>query len=146
MSAELIIRERHESKIESAMVIFTNSNNIYPIRGIQDNIQDVSYRSVHLGLDGSKSFSEWLREAKNNDEDDNQRDQIIWMDIVNSHQQTSEAWEALDTNIYHLPVNGGHKCQPLDFSVIKLFEDIWREVWMKNWNLLRKMDGFLLES
>jgi hypothetical protein len=44
MTMEVRISEGCRSLIEAPMLIFTNGNSTYPIRGLDDNILGVSYR------------------------------------------------------------------------------------------------------
>lgn len=62
----------------------------------------------------------------------------IFKGNVNTHAQAEvvlQPLEDIQTNIEHPTINGGHKCQPVDFLFIRVFKDVWREIlcgWRKS--------------
>ena len=52
------------SSLEAPMIIFTNANSNYPIRGLEDSIPRVSYRTGPKGWMDQSIFSQYFMEPR----------------------------------------------------------------------------------
>lgn len=55
-----------EAKVYSAMMIFKNKDRNYPIRGLEDNVPGVCYRTQPKGWMDGRLFAEYLNERRAN--------------------------------------------------------------------------------
>ena len=120
------------SKIEAPFIIFTNKKRSYPIQGIPDDVEGVSYRTGPKGWMDQKLFVDWLSEPRAIDKDPAGRTRVIFMDNCSAHNETPEQLEALEkinAKIRKLPANSTHLCQPLDSFVIQKVKEVWRKEW-----------------
>lgn len=128
----LLLRGGSEARIESGIAIFKNTNCSYPIRGVQDNVQNVCYRSGPKAWMDKRVFLELLKEKKCISKDVLERMQSVFTDNANSHKITAELENALwdiETEIEYLPINSTHKTQALDLLIFSQVKRIWREIW-----------------
>eukprot|EP00171_Calliarthron_tuberculosum_P022475 IDg22475t1 len=119
-------------KIEAPFMIFKNDHCSYPIKGVPDNIEGVSYRSGRSGWMDSRVFNLWLREPKVIGADSEGRTRILYCDNCSGHQLNPETVTSLaeiKTELRKLPANATHLIQPLDSFIIMVIKNVWRGVW-----------------
>lgn len=120
------------SLIEAPMLIFTNENRNYPIRGLEDNIVGVSYRSGPKGWMDQSIFPEYFLEPRAFQPDLHQRVKNIWLDNCTSHTVTPRLAAVLASKnvvLRYLPPCSTHLCQPADTFIISKIKDAWTRRW-----------------
>ncbi len=75
------------------MIIFTNANYSYPIRGLADNVIGATYRSGPKGFMDRRIFREWLEETACNPR--RCEEEVIFLDNYGGHNETPEIGGAL---------------------------------------------------
>ena len=74
--------------IEVPMLIFTNSNGNYHIRGLDDNIPGVCYRTRSKGQMDQTLFAEYFSEHMAFQSDVHGRSKVIWVDNCTGYNMT----------------------------------------------------------
>ena len=120
------------SMIEAPMLIFTNPNRSYPIRGVDDNILGVSYRTGPKGWMDQSIFAQYFAEPCAFQADVQQRTKMVWVDNCSSHSITPTLAHVLaekNTTMKYLPPCSTHLCQPADTFIISKIKDAWTARW-----------------
>ena len=78
MTIGILLRGGTYAKIKSGIIVFVNSNNSCPMRGLPDDLQNLSYGSGRRGWTDRRVFTEWLKEEKCIPEDNQGRPQFIF--------------------------------------------------------------------
>jgi hypothetical protein len=119
------------SLIEAPMLIFTNGNSTYPIRGLDDNIPGISYRTRSKGWMDQALFPEFFLEPRAFQPDLYGRTKVVWVDNCNSHRITPRLTTVLieKTIFKFLPPYCTHLCQPADTFIISKIKDAWTRRW-----------------
>jgi hypothetical protein len=118
------------SLIEAPILIFTNGNSKYPIRGLDDNIPRVSYRIGPKGWMDQALFPEFLLEPRAFQPDLHGRTKVIWADNCSSHRITPRLTTVLtekQTILKFLPPCCTHLCQPADTFI--------KDAWTRHWEI-----------
>ena len=109
----------------------------YPILGVADDLHHVSFCSGKKGWMDRRYFRAMLLEERFLTRDLQNREQIIYLDNVSSHDKTNEVHDVLQekcTCLSYLPRSTTYKVQPLDTGILKIFKDGWRKNGpTKNW-------------
>eukprot|EP00644_Phytophthora_capsici_P005978 jgi/Phyca11/98043/e_gw1.2.1094.1 len=91
------------------MMIFTNADRSYPIRGVKDNVEGVCYRTGPKGWMDKRLFREYLKEPRAQKPDRLGRKKTIFLDNCST--------------------NATDLCQPADSFVIAKIKYEWRRMW-----------------
>ena len=116
------------SMIKAPMLIFTNPNSNYPIRGLNDNIPGVCYCTGPKGWMDQTLFSDYFVESRAFQSDVHSRSKFIWVDNCTSHNMTPKLSTVLEANnaiLKYLPPCSTHLCQPADTFIISKVKDAW---------------------
>lgn len=79
-----------DAKIEPAIMLFTNRDRSYPIKGTPDDIHGFSYRSGPKGWIDTATFPKYFQERKVMLKLPNGRKRVLYLDNCNGHNITSE--------------------------------------------------------
>jgi hypothetical protein len=126
------ISRRCRSLIEAPMLIFTNRNSRYPIRGLDDNIPRVSYKTRPKGWMDQALFPEYFLEPHAFQPDLHGRIKVIWVDNYSSHRITLRLTIVLIEKqivLRFLPPCCTHLCQSADTFIISKIKDAWTKRW-----------------
>ena len=118
--------------IEAPMLIFTNPNSSYPIRGLNDNIPGVCYRTGPKGWMDQTLFSDYFVEPRAFQSDVHGRSKFIWVDNCTGHNMIPRLSTVLEANnaiLKYLPPCSTHLCQPTDTFIISKVKDAWTKRW-----------------
>ena len=88
MTMVIRISGGRRSMIEAPMLIFTNSGSNYSIRGLEDNIPEVCYRTGLKGWMDQALFAEFFAEPRAFQADIHGRRKLIWVDNCTRHNIT----------------------------------------------------------
>jgi hypothetical protein len=122
----------HRSLIEAPMFIFMNGNSRFLIRGLDDNIPGISYRTRPEGWMDQALFPKYFTEPHAFQPDLHGHTKIIWVDNCSSHRITPRLTTVLtekQTVLRFLPPCCTHLCQPADTFIILKIKDIWTRRW-----------------
>jgi hypothetical protein len=120
--------------IMAPMLILTNDNRSYPIRGTPDDQQGVCYRSQPSGWMEQRLMPVFFNEPRAYQQDQHGRRKIVFMDNCAVHNPTPALEEVLkekNTELRFLPPNSTHLVQPADSFLISKLKDAWRRKWEK---------------
>jgi hypothetical protein len=120
------------SMIEAPMLIFTNAHRSYPIRGLEDTIPGVTYRTGPKGWMDQSIFPKYFNEPRAFQADVQQRTKVVWLDNYRSHSLTPRLTIVLtgkNTILRYLPPCSTHLCQPADTFIISKIKDAWTKHW-----------------
>jgi hypothetical protein len=126
-----ISRERR-SMIEALMIIFINAHRNYPIRGLEDTIPGVTYRTGPKRWMDQSIFLEYFNEPRALQTDVQQCTKVVWLDNCSSHSLTPRLTTVLtgkNTILRYLPPCSTHLCQPTDTFIISKIKDAWTKRW-----------------
>ena len=126
MTMVVRISEGLQSLIEAPMLIFTNGNSRYPIRGLDDNIPGISYRIGPKGWMDHALFSKIFLEPHAFQPDLHGRTRIIWIDNCSSHRITPRLTTMLtekQTILKFLPPCCTHLYQLANTFIISKIKD-----------------------
>ena len=132
MTMVIRISGGRRSMIEAPMLIFTNPNSNYPIRGLDDNIPGVCYRTGPKGWMDQTLFAEYFSEPRAFQSDVHSRPKIVWVDNCTGHNMTPQlnvVLEAKQAILKYLPSCSTHLCQPADTFIISKVKDAWTRRW-----------------
>ena len=118
--------------IEAPMLIFTNPNSRYPIRGLDDNIPGVSYRTGPKGWMDQNLFADFFEEPRAFQSNLHGQTKLIWVDNYTGHNLTSRlqgVLQAKQSILRYLPPCSTHLCQPADTFIISKIKDAWTKRW-----------------
>ncbi|KAJ0397798.1 hypothetical protein ATCC90586_001667 [Pythium insidiosum] len=101
----LIVKLRGGSnpRIEPAMLVFQNANCSYPIAGVKDDVEGITYRSGPKGWMDKRVFKEWIES-----------------DMCNPERKKKGKL---------LPANSTNLTQPADSFIIQMIKQDWRTQW-----------------
>ncbi|OWY93114.1 hypothetical protein PHMEG_00037609, partial [Phytophthora megakarya] len=120
------------ARVLPPMMIFTNSAGNYPIRGVPDNVDGVSYRTGPKGWMSKKKFREYLTEPRAMRKDWKGRKKHIFLDNCSGHLSNDECPQELlelKAELRYLSANATDLCQPADSFVIAKIKDVWAQKW-----------------
>ena len=127
--------------IESPMIIFCNENRNYPIRGLEDSIPGVCYRTGPKGWMDQSIFPQYFEEPRAFQPDIYNRTKLLWVDNCSGHNLTPRLQAVLAqkrTILRYLPPCATHLCQPADTFIISKIKDAWTRRWeMKKSKLIQ---------
>ena len=132
MTMVVCISGGRRATIEAPMIIFSNENRSYPIRGLIDDIPRVSYRTGSKGWMDQTVFPEYFLEPRAYQADLHHRHKIIWLDNCSGHAMTprlATVLAAKNTIFKFLPPCSTHLCQPADTFLISKIKDAWTKRW-----------------
>jgi hypothetical protein len=133
------------SMVEAPMLIFTNGNSNYPIRGLEDTIPMVCYRTTPKGWMDQALFSQYFEEPRAYQLDLYNRTKTIWVDNCIGHNITPQLAmvlaEKITTLKYLLPC-ATHLCQPADTFIISKIKDAWTKKWKAKKSELIQQDSW----
>ena len=132
MTLALRISGGVDSRLHPPFLIFQNDRRSYPIRGVDDNIPGVCYRSSPKGWMDRITFKEYLKEPRAFSPHPYGRKKHVFLDNCTSHMPDAELENWLDENkieLLFLPKNATDLCQPLDSFIIKCFKEEWKKRW-----------------
>jgi hypothetical protein len=118
--------------IEAPMLIFINGNSRYLIRGLDDNIPGVSYKTRPKCWMDQALFSKFFLEPRAFQPDLHGHTKVIWVDNCNSHRITPRLTTVStekQTILKFLPPCCTHLCQPTDTFIISKIKDAWTMRW-----------------
>jgi hypothetical protein len=120
------------SMIEAPMLIFTNAHRSCPIRGLEDTIPGVTYRTGPKGWMDQSFFPEYFNEPRAFQVNVQQRTKVVWLANCSSHSLTPRLTTVLtgkNTILRYLPPCSTHLCQPADTFIISKIKDAWTKRW-----------------
>ena len=132
MTLVVQISRGRRSMIEAPMLIFTNPNSSYPIRGLDDNIPRVSYRTGPKGWMDQNLFADFFEEPRAFQPDLHGRTKLIWVDNCTGQNLTPRlqgVLQAKQSILRYLPPCSTHLCQPADTFIISKIKDAWTKRW-----------------
>ena len=115
-----------QARIEPPMLVFQNPNSSYPIRGVQDNVPGVCYRSGRKEWMDNRVFQAWLSEPRAIKKDTFGRKRDLFVDNCSGHNETNAFLRLLreiNTEPPKLPANATNMVQPADSFVISKIKD-----------------------
>jgi hypothetical protein len=127
-------------KLEVPMMIFSNPNRSYPIRGVEDNVPGVSYRSAPKGWMDKSIFAEYFSDQRSYQGDAHGHMKHVFVDNCSSHigsERLTQVLSSKNTKLGYLPPCTTHLCQPVDTFVISKIKDAWRSQWEKKLELIQ---------
>lgn len=113
-------------------IVFQNAACNYPIRNCPDNVPGVSYRTGPKGWMDKRVFNEMINEPRFIKADPHERQKVLFIDNVGSHNITPEILASLNRlkmRIHYLPPNSTELTQPADSFVIQAIKSHWKEKW-----------------
>ncbi|KAG0620447.1 hypothetical protein M758_4G216500 [Ceratodon purpureus] len=133
------------STIEAPMIIFTNENRSYPIRGLIDNVPGVTYRSGPKGWMDQSIMPEFFLDPRAYQGDLHGQQKIVWLDNCSGHTLTPRL-EAIptskNTKLNYLPPCSTHLCQPAYTFIISKIKDSWTRKWEAKKTKLIQANGW----
>ena len=118
--------------IKAPMLIFTNSGSNYPIRGLEDNIPRICYRTGRKGWMDQVLFAEFFVDPRAFQADIHGRRKLIWIDNCTGHNITPKltaVLEAKQSALKYLPPYSTYLCQLADTFIILKVKDAWMRRW-----------------
>lgn len=118
--------------IEAPMLIFCNDSSNYPIRGLEDTIPGVCYRTGPKGWMDQSIFPQYFEEPRAYQPDIHNRTKYVWVDNCTGHNITPRLAAVLAqkrTVLKYLPPCTTHLCQPADTFIISKIKDAWTKRW-----------------
>ena len=143
----------HRAMIEAPMLIFTNPNGNYPLRGLEDNIPGVCYHTGPKGWMDQGIFVQYFEDLRAYQPDIHSRTKHVWVDNCTGHNLNLRLEAVLAskrTVLKYLPPCSTHLCQPADSFVISKIKDAWTRRWEAkkielihndSWQNLPRRDG-----
>ncbi|KAJ0401149.1 hypothetical protein P43SY_004356 [Pythium insidiosum] len=129
----LIVKLRGGSnpRIEPAMLVFQNANCSYPIAGVKDDVEGITYRSGPKGWMDKRVFKEWIESDMCNPVGSGDAE-WIFMDNAGGHKAAEDLADLLQERkkkVKFLPANSTHLTQPADSFIIQMIKQEWRTQW-----------------
>lgn len=121
-----------KAKIETPFVVFQNVNSSYPINGIPDNTEGVTYRSNPRGYMNQNLFAAYFRNTRIIQPLPDNRIRKIWIDSPRVHNETPNLLQSLQpirTELKRFMSNATTLSQPLDQYLLRIFKAEWRKRW-----------------
>ena len=120
------------SSLEVPMIIFTNGNSNYPIRGLEDSVPRVSYHTGPKGWMDQSIFSQYFMEPRSYQPNHHGRIKYVWVDNCTTHNMTPTLATLLAqkrTTLKYLPICAIHLCQPANTFLISNIKEAWTKQW-----------------
>ncbi|MEM7298840.1 MAG: hypothetical protein AAF391_11305, partial [Bacteroidota bacterium] len=114
------------------MIIFSNANRSYPIRGVEDSVPGVCYRSSPKGWMDSDTWISWLQEPRAISALPGGVERTLFVDNCSSHildGNSEAALKKIRTRLLKLPPNSTDLTQPADSFIIQKIKEVWRRLW-----------------
>lgn len=114
------------------MLVFQNVNRSYPIRGLDDNIPGVCYRSSPKGWMDSVTWEKWLSERRAINKLSDGRKRVLFVDNCSSHTEHESVQgklSTINTVLRRLPPQTTNRTQPADSFVISKIKAAWKRRW-----------------
>lgn len=114
------------------MIVFQNMKRSYPIRGLEDNIPGVCYRSSPKGWMDGVTWEKWLGERRAINRLSDGKKRVLFVDNCSSHTEHESVQEKLsniNTALRKLPPQTTNRTQPADSFVISKIKAAWRRRW-----------------
>lgn len=118
--------------VAAPFLVFQNKDRRYPIRGVADDIEGVSYRTGPKGWMDTVVMPQWLREPRAIRKLQNDRKRVLFVDNCSGHNATAELETALhdiNTEIRYFPKNATDLVQPCDSFIIQKIKLAWSTRW-----------------
>lgn len=132
MSMVLLLSGGPNAKLYAPFMIFKNALGSYPITGVPDDVEGVSYRTNPTAWMNREMFSKWLQEPRAIAALPDGRTRHLFMDNCPGHNSTlsqEQSLAAISTSKEYLVKKSTHHLQPLDFMIIKAVKNVWRKKW-----------------
>lgn len=132
MSMMVRITGAERARIEVAMIVFSNANAPYPIRGVPDNVPAVCYWSGKKGWMDTRVFGKWISEPKILEKLPSGKERVLYVDNGNGHWHTIQQPACLrysNTTILKFPTNATLLVQSAGSLIISKIKDSWRRRW-----------------
>jgi hypothetical protein len=132
MTMVIRISRGRRSMVEAPMLISTNGNSNYPIRGLEDTIPKVCYRTGPKGWMDQALFSQYFEEPRAYQIDIYNRTKTILVDNCTGYNITPRLSMVLAkkrTTLRYLPLCATHLCQLMDTFIISKIKDTWTKRW-----------------
>jgi hypothetical protein len=145
MTMVIRISGDRRSMVEAPMLIFTNGNSHYPIRGLEDTIPGVCYPIGPKGWMDQGLFSQYFEEPRAYQPDLYNRTKTIWADNCTAHNITPRLAMVLAekrTTLKYLPPCAIYLCQPADTFIISKIKDAWTKRWEAKKSELIRQDSW----
>lgn len=133
------ISGRNGGRIEKPVVIFQNPNSNYPINGIADDIEGVTYRSSPTGWMSQQLFANYFGSPGIIEPLSGNRTRRLWIDSVRVHNHSDQLEMNLgtcQTELKRFQPNSTTVAQPLDQLLLRCFKSEWRKRWYAKRNEL----------
>lgn len=114
------------------MVLFKNEERSYPIRGVPDNVEGVTYRTSPKAWTDSKTFPLFFQEPRSYQSDPQGRKKYLFVDNFSGHNlipQLEQTLANVSTKLLYFPPNATHLIQPADSFIISNLKEKWRKCW-----------------
>lgn len=137
-----------DSRVEAPFLVFKNKDRNYPIRGLPDDVDGVSYRTGPKGWMDRIVMPQWLSESRVIRPLSNNRRRTLYVDNCSGHTYTTDlasASEAIRTDIKYFPPNATHLVQPCDSFVIQKIKRAWSTHW-ENYKMQMIQKGMWRDS
>ena len=133
------------ARIEKPLLIFQNPNGNYPISGIQDNVDGITYRSSPKGWMTAQMFVNYFSDPNIIQPLDNNSIRTIWIDSCRIHRESMHLVDALPlsrTELKRFQSNCTSTAQPLEQLLLRTFKAEWRKRWDRKRNELVRAGEF----
>ena len=113
-------------------MIFKKKDSKYPIRGIPDNFNGVSYRTGPNGWMDKKVIVEYLSDSNNIRLFLNGRSRYMFCNNCRRHNELEDRNNkllSLKTKFHFLPENSTYCTQPDHSFIVSKIKDEWRRMW-----------------
>ena len=113
------------ARIEKPLVIFQNPNDNYPISGVPDNVDGITYRSSPKGWMTAQMFVNYFSDPNIIQPLNNNRVRTIWIDSGRIHRESMQIVDALQlsrTELKRFQPNCTSTVQPLDQLLLLTFK------------------------
>jgi len=121
-----------QAKIEPPLVLFPNKDSNYPIQGVPDDIDGVTYRTNPKAYMNQALFAEYFANPELIEPLPFPRVRKIWIDNPRVHAETPallQSLEPLRTELKRFLSNATTLVQALDQYLIRIFKAEWRKRW-----------------
>ena len=132
MTLVVWVIERVRAEIKAPMVIFTNSNKSYPVRGVADNIPRVTYCNEPKDWMDTTLFAKYFAGARCYQRDPYGHIGHVWCDNSSNHNTTPALQNILaqkNTHLCYLLACSTSLIQPANQFVISKIKDAWNCQW-----------------
>ena len=127
----VLLRGGSDAKILCPMMIYKNKKSSYPIQGLHDNVDGVTYRSSPSAFINNKLMLEWLQEVRCwGPGGPFAKERHLWMDNASGHsgEEAQALARQLRTRVHFFPPNATDFVQPADRFPIQRIKVHWRNL------------------